>query len=79
MAELGKIKRNLSGYLSIPLDESIGELGLRLSEKFALSHHINVADTLIAATALVYNLELRTYNLKDFWFIPGLKVSNLLL
>ncbi len=34
---------------------------------------------LIAATALVYDLELRTYNLKDFHFIPGLKVSNSLV
>ncbi|MPR32354.1 type II toxin-antitoxin system VapC family toxin [Salmonirosea aquatica] len=75
-AELGKIKRDLSGYLSIPLDKNIGDLALALSEKFALSHHMSVADTLIAATALVYDLELRTYNLKDFRFIPHLKVSN---
>lgn len=78
-AELGKIKKDLSGYLSIPLDNRIGEIGLHLSEKFALSHHMSVADTLIAATALVYDLELRTLNLKDFRFIPGLKVSNSLL
>lgn len=31
---------------------------------------------LIAATALVFDLELKTHNLKDFQFIPTLKVSS---
>ena len=37
---------------------------------------MGIPDTIIAATALVYDLELKTYNLKDFRFIPTLKVSN---
>ena len=37
---------------------------------------MGLGDTLIAATALVFNLELRTFNLKDFRFIPTLQVSN---
>lgn len=78
-AEMVKLRKELTGYVRIPLNKKIGELGLGLSEKFALSHHMSVADTLIAATALVYDLELRTLNLKDFRFIPGLKVSNSLL
>ena len=78
-AEFIKIKDELEGIGRIKLNESISQVALQLSKEFALSHHMSVADTLIAATALVYDHELRTYNLKDFRFIPGLRVSNSLL
>lgn len=71
-----KIKKELNDFVRLELNENIGQTALFLSKKYALSHHMSVADTLIAATALVYNLELRTYNLKDFRFISTLKVSS---
>ncbi|MEI7584003.1 type II toxin-antitoxin system VapC family toxin [Runella sp.] len=71
-----KIKKELNDFVRLELNESIGQTALFLSKKYALSHHMSVADTLIAATALVYDLELKTYNLKDFRFIPTLKVSG---
>ena len=71
-----KIKKELNDSVRLELNESIGQTALFLSKKYALSHHMSVADTLIAATALVYDLELKTYNLKDFRFIPTLKVSG---
>ena len=77
--EYAKLRKELLGFVRIDLNESISQTGLYLSQKFALSHQLSVADMLIAATALVYDLELRTYNLKDFHFIPGLKVSNSLV
>jgi tRNA(fMet)-specific endonuclease VapC len=77
--EYAKLKKELLGFVRIDLNESISQTGLYLSQKFSLSHQLSVADMLIAATALVYDLELRTYNLKDFHFIPGLKVSNSLI
>ncbi len=77
-AEFVDIRNELFGINRIEINENISQLALQLSKEFALSHHMSVPDTLIAATALVYDLELRTYNLKDFRFIPDLKVSNLL-
>lgn len=41
-------------------------------ETYSLSHKLSIPDAIIAATALVYDLELYTLNLKDFRFIPGL-------
>ena len=76
--EFDKIKTTLKGFLIIDLNENVSQLALRLSERYALSHTMEIPDTLIAATALVYDLELKTYNLKDFQFIPTLKVSNIL-
>jgi tRNA(fMet)-specific endonuclease VapC len=71
-----KIKKELNDFVRLEINESIGQTALFLSKSYALSHHMSIADTLIAATALVYDLELKTYNLKDFRFIPTLRVSN---
>lgn len=74
--EYAKLKKELLGIRRIQVNESISDTALFLSQKYALSHRMSVADTLIAATALVYDLELRTHNIRDFRFIPQLKVSN---
>ena len=75
-AEFEKIKKTLKGFLMFDLNENVSRVALKLSEQYSLSHKMAVPDTLIAATALVFDLELRTYNLKDFRFIPTLNVSN---
>jgi predicted nucleic acid-binding protein len=49
---------------------------MQLQQQYVLSHQLGIPDALIAATALIYDLELRTYNLKDFRFIPGIRLSN---
>ncbi len=74
--EFATIRKELVGFNEIKLNKTVGEVALKLSEQFALSHTMGIPDTLIAATALVYDLELHTYNLKDFSFIAGIKVSN---
>jgi tRNA(fMet)-specific endonuclease VapC len=76
--EFATLRKELIGFNEIALNETIGKVALQLSQQFALSHKMGIPDTLIAATALVYDLEVRTYNIKDFRFIPGIKVSNLL-
>jgi predicted nucleic acid-binding protein len=43
-------------------------------ESYSLSHNLSLPDALIAATALVHNLELYTLNTKDFQFISNLKL-----
>ena len=45
---------------------------LQLMATYSLSHKLSIPDALIAATALVHNVELFTLNVKDFHFIPGL-------
>jgi predicted nucleic acid-binding protein len=73
-AELKKIKQHLSLLTQYPLDVSVSVLFLQLMESYSLSHKISLPDALIAATALVYNLELYTLNAKDFQFISNLKL-----
>lgn len=70
------IQKELQGFFMLPINEQIANLALQLSQKYALSHQIGLSDIFIAATALIYDIELRTFNLKDFHFIPDLSVSN---
>ncbi len=74
--ELRTLQKEIQRFKLLEIDQNISEIANKLAETYALSHKMGLADTLIAATALVYDLELRTYNLKDFGFIPSIRVSN---
>lgn len=74
--EFMQIQKELNGFFMLPINEQIADLALILSQKYAMSHHIGLSDTFISATALIFELELRTLNLKDFHFIPRLTVSD---
>lgn len=54
-AEFRKMKNRLKGNLVKNINESISQVALRLSEQYALSHHMGIPDTLIAVTALVFD------------------------
>ena len=56
----------------IPMDETISTKAMFWSEEFALSHSLELADSLIAATADTRGLLLLTSNVKDYKFLPGL-------
>jgi tRNA(fMet)-specific endonuclease VapC len=77
-SEFGKIKKELAGFIMVDINEAISQTALRLEERYAVSHQVSIPDYFIAATALVYDLEIRTHNLKDFRFIPNIKVLNIL-
>jgi predicted nucleic acid-binding protein len=76
--DLERTRKKLNGFASLPLDQSIVQLALKIQQTYILSHHIGIPDTLIAARArsLVFDLELITQNTKDFRFIPTLKVRS---
>ena len=74
--ELKKINRILSHITLLDTDQSVLNLSDRLVEKYTLSHGMGIYDAIIAATCLVYDLPLWTYNKKDFRFIEELKLSK---
>lgn len=74
--DLNRTRKKLKGFTTLTIDQAIIDLALQIQQQYVLSHHLGIPDTLIAATALIYDLELITYNLKDFHFIPTLKVRN---
>lgn len=74
-----RTRKALNGFSLLDMDTPVVQLAMQLQQQYVLSHQLSIPDALIAATALIYDLELRTYNLKDFRFIPGLRVSDQLL
>lgn len=74
--ELNKIKKSLRSLDIIQIDPMISQKAVDLIEKYAKSHHLNIPDSIIAATSLVYGIELFTYNVKDFKYTKDLKLFN---
>ena len=56
----------------VPVDVLVCNKFIELIEIYSLSHKLSIPDALIAATALIHNIDLYTLNLKDFRFIKGL-------
>jgi predicted nucleic acid-binding protein len=73
-SELQKLNKFLKNFQIISLDVEISKNALELLKKFRLSHGLLIADSLIAATALTYNLPLATRNVRDFKFIPKIQL-----
>lgn len=57
----------------IPLDYSVSKKAIELRQRKPIA----LADAIIAATALTYNLTLFTENVKDYTGIKGLKVVSI--
>jgi predicted nucleic acid-binding protein len=74
--DLSKLIKNLDPFIISAIDKDITSKAIELVEKYSLSHSLELADSLIAATAISMDLELFTYNTKDYKFIPELKLFN---
>ncbi len=70
--ELNKIKKALSNFNILPLNEEITEIAINLIERYSKSHRLKIPDALIASTAIYHDISLWTYNIKDFRFIENL-------
>jgi len=71
--DLQEITTDLEGLPNFSLQPEIAEMAVDLVKTYSLSHKLEFADALIAATALHYDVKLFTLNRKDFTFIPNLK------
>jgi predicted nucleic acid-binding protein len=69
-----QLKKKLKAYHIIHFNEITSRLAIELIEQFRLSHGLLIPDAIIAATAISFNLKLFTYNRKDFFFIPGIRL-----
>ncbi len=68
------IKTHLANLSYFTLTPETSQTAVELIDKYSSSHGLFLADALIAATAIVNDLILVTFNLKDFEFINGLSV-----
>ncbi len=67
------IDKLLSIHPIIPVTTKIAKAGGLLRRKFGKSHGVDVADAILAATALAENAELATLNVKHYPMMHGLK------
>lgn len=70
--EIELINSYIKPFKFFHLSESISILSLELVKEFSLSHNLKLANALIAATAILHDLSLYTFNKKDFKYIPEL-------
>ncbi|MCC5639784.1 type II toxin-antitoxin system VapC family toxin [Nostoc sp. CHAB 5844] len=70
--ELQKIKKHLELLHIFAVDAILCSKFIELMETYSLSHKLSIPDALIAATALIHNIDLYTLNIKDFRYIKGL-------
>lgn len=76
-AELQALRRALRywGASVHPVDEDISARGMFLVETYALSHSMQMADALIAATALSLGVPLLTANHKHYRVVEDLEMK----
>jgi predicted nucleic acid-binding protein len=70
--ELAQMKKKIKYFDVLHFDEQTSEKSVELMMLFHLSHGLLIPDAIIGAGAVVHQIPLYTYNLKDFRFIPDI-------
>lgn len=74
--EFKKLQKHLAMCKNYHLTRETSVVFIELMNRYALSHRPSIPDLLIASTAIVNDLELFTLNVKDFRFIPEVKLYS---
>ncbi|MBW4559300.1 MAG: type II toxin-antitoxin system VapC family toxin [Trichormus sp. ATA11-4-KO1] len=73
-AELQTLESFLKYFDIIKIDQAVSDKAVNLLRSYRLSHGLLIADSLIAATAIVWNYPLITKNQNDYRFIENLNL-----
>ena len=76
-SEEAKIKKKLNRFNTALINNEITLKAIDLFEGFRLSHGLGIPDCFIAATTIILEMELYTYNLKDYRYINKLELFKL--
>ena len=72
--ELERMRKSIAQYNVVDITSEVSELSVKQIEQFSLSHHLQIPDSIIGATAIIFDLPLFTYNTKDFKFMPNIRI-----
>jgi len=72
--ELRDVENFLRRFQLIRLTEQVSDVAVDLLRQYRLSHGLLIADALIAATALVFDVPFVSKNQRDYRFITGLNL-----
>lgn len=70
--ELAQMKRKIKFYDVVQIDEAISQKAIEFIELYKLSNGLQIPDAIIGATAVVHQIPLYTYNVKDFDFLTDI-------
>ena len=72
--EMQQMVKKIKHYNILHINEHASKKSMELLLQFRLSHALKIPDALIGGMAIAYDLELFTYNLKDFRYMPNIKL-----
>jgi len=75
-AEVQTIEKYLTRFELIHFEKDVSRKAIELVRTYSKSHGLMFGDAIVAATCLENNLILITYNVKDFRFVNGLKITQ---
>lgn len=70
--ELAQMKKKIKYYDVVQIDKAISQKAIDFIESYKLSHGLLIPDAIIGATAIVHQIPIYTYNVKDFDFLPDI-------
>jgi predicted nucleic acid-binding protein len=74
--EVNYIQKAFKGINIIYINEAISRMAEELIIKYTKSHNLQIDDALIAATSIIMDIELITYNISDFQYMPGISLHK---
>jgi len=72
--EVNYIQKAFAKIDIIYIDTDISKMAEEYIIKYSKSHNLQIDDALIAATSVKMDVELITYNISDFAFIPNIRL-----
>ena len=75
--ELAQMKKKIKFYDVVQIDNAVSQKAIEFIETYKLSHGLQIPDAIIGATATVHQIALFTYNVRDFDFLPGIILYQL--
>ena len=72
--ELQAIRNDIDSLIVLPIDSNISKFAVDLVEKYSISHKLSLPDSIIGATAILYDISLYTLNTKDFKFLQKINL-----
>ncbi|HSS49633.1 MAG TPA: type II toxin-antitoxin system VapC family toxin [Thermoanaerobaculia bacterium] len=76
LRELRSLEKFLEAFRIFKLSEPISDLAVNLLRRYRLSHGLLLADSLIAASAIIHGVPFVSKNSKHFRFIDGLTLLS---
>ena len=74
--ELNYIKKKITKFKVLNMNQEIISLAREILDRYTLSHNTKIMDALIASTVIMYNIDLYTFNKKDFRYLKQVNLIN---